>query len=301
MSTTTQSKTREIKVQVQYKPKVGFLVFDRDRSQQSGSARIRAANLIKYAPNYEMFQTGIKYDVVIFQKYYWHDYAKLYKGLKILDICDPDWLQGSPNMELVRLLEHMDGVVANTEATADYMRKLTSKPIVVIPDRHDMALMRERKIHKGRAKRVLWFGYSHNAHVLKLYIPKLMELGLHLTIISEKFVSPSGHTHSEFKQFEHWVKWPGSIEAVNKEMLKCDFALLPASRKPQDQYKSNNKTTHAWSIGLPVAHWGDDIDRLMEEQARKAEAELHYNLTHIDYDCKNSVNELDRFIEQLKK
>lgn len=279
--------------------KVGFLTFDQDRIEQSGSSRIRALNLIKYNPEFERFRLGPKYDAVVFQKYYWHDYAAIYDGVRILDICDPDWLQGSPTVEVVRFLQNVDGVVANTEAMAAYMRKLTDRPVVVIEDRHDMAVMKQTKQHKGRAKSVVWFGYSHNAHALQKYITKLQEHGLSITIIAEKFISVSGRQYSDFKQFEEFIKWPGDMEKVNLELLRHDICLLPQSRRPQDQYKSNNKTTHAWSIGMPVAHWGDDIDKFMEEEPRILDQKEHLEETRRDYDCKRSVEQYKEFINVL--
>jgi hypothetical protein len=236
---------------------------------------------------------------MVFQKYYWYDYAELFPGIKIFDICDPDWLHGSPNAEVVRMFELMDGIVANTEATAEYVRKITSKPVMVIPDRHDMAKFKERRIHKGRAKSVVWFGYSHNIKPLRMYIPKLQELGLKLTVISDKQVSVSGSQYADFKQFENYVKWPATLDEVNKELIKHDIALLPQSRHPQDQYKSNNKAVHAQAVGLPVAHWGDDLDRLMEESDRTAEADKHYDMVHTEYDCNKSVEQYQSFIEEL--
>lgn len=285
--------------------RVGFLTFDRDRSDKTGSARIRATNLIKYGDEFETFSTGIKYDAVVFQKYYWPDYAAIYPGIKIMDICDPDWLTGSTNHEVVRNLELMDGVVTNTEATAEYMRKLTDKPVRVVEDRHDMALMKEKKQHKGKAKSVIWFGYSHNAHVLKPYIPKLIEHGLQLKIMADKFVTLGNSGYSDFKDQEDFVKFPSDgmggtdVSLMNQELIKHDFALLPSSRRPQDQYKSNNKTTHAWAVGLPVAHWGDDIDRLMEATERIKDQEEHYDLAHSEYDCKTSVEQYREFIAEL--
>lgn len=281
-------------------PSVGFLTFDRDRSDKTGSARIRAGNLIKYWPESELFVTGRKYDAVIFQKYYWHDYAELYDGIKIADICDPDWLTGNNNVNLVRFLKAMDGVVANTEKTAEYLRKITDKPVVVIEDRHDIALMKGEKQHKGRAKSVFWFGYVHNADILSHYIPKLMEHNLKLTIISNEFKTLCSYQHTEFKKNEDFVKWTDNIEDINKEFLKHDFAVLPVSRRLSHQYKSNNKTTHCWALGIPVAAWGDDIDRLMNEDERNKDKAEHMAVTRKNYDSKQSVRQYKEFIDELK-
>lgn len=280
--------------------KVGFLNFNRDRSDQTGSARIRSQNLITYEPEWEEFVTGKKYDAVIFQKYYWHDYAKLYDGIKILDICDPDWLSGVASVDIVRFLEYMDGIVANTQATAEYILKICDKPVIVIPDRHDIAQFKQEKIHKGIAKSVIWFGYAHNAHVLKPYVSKLQDLGLELTIMSNEFKSVASYGSTEYKDHEHYVNWPKTLTEVNEELIRHDFVLLPSSRKIQDQYKSNNKSTHAWALGLPVAQWGDDIERFMDAEQRNKEKAEKMLQTRKDYDCILSCKEYKDFIWKLK-
>lgn len=282
----------------------GWLTFDRDRSSESGSTRIRAKNVIKYGKNHHLFQVGTRYDAVVFQKYYWHDYARIFDGIKVFDICDPDWLSGSPTIDLVRLLEDMDGVTANTPEMASWMAKATDKPIRVVPDRHDLEYMKQRKTHTGRAESVVWFGYSHNAHVLKPYVPKLMELGLRLTIISEKFVTVAGN-NAEFKDMETFVKYPSDgrggtdVLRMNDELIRHDIALLPSSRKIQDKYKSNNKPTHAWMVGLPVAFWGDDLDTFLEAEARQKDQAEHCDSVREEYDCRKSVQQYDDFIAEL--
>lgn len=52
-----------------------------------GSSIIRGEWLIDKWKDAEIFTEGKKFDVIIFQKVYWNDYAKDYKGIKILDLC----------------------------------------------------------------------------------------------------------------------------------------------------------------------------------------------------------------------
>lgn len=282
--------------------KVGFLTFDRDKGGSAGSSRIRALNLIKYDKNFELLKAGVKYDAVVFQKYYWVEYAELYQGVKILDVCDPDWLVGESTLPFRRMVEAVDAIVCNTEATADYLRLLTDKPVMVIKDRHDVSLMKCKKVHKGEAKSAIWFGYSHNASVLKPYIPKLLSHGIKLTIMAEKFVTVCDTvTNEPFKEYERFKQWPETIGQVNKEMLKHNFALLPKRRKIYDQYKSDNKTTHALMVGLPVAEWGDDIDLLISESERIKQVKNRYDDVRTEYDCKKSVQEYNELIATLIK
>lgn len=280
---------------------VGFVTFDRDRKEKTGSARIRAHNLIDYSGNeFEEFVVGKKYDAVVYQKNYWYDHAEVYQGIKILDICDPDWLAGQTTIEIVRFINLMTGIVANTDKMADYIKKLTDKPVTVIEDRHDMASMKQERIHKGEAKSVIWFGYSHNAKRLKDFIPALTKLGLKITIMSNEYVSLSDHGNEDFKDNENFVYWPDTIEKVNLEIIKHDICLLPTSKRWSEQYKSNNKTTHAWALGMPVANYTEDLERFMNEDERNMEKELRMAKTRKDYDCKISVNEYKAFIGNLR-
>ena len=65
-----------------------------------GSSRIRARWLLPYWPEAQLYQMGRKYAVMIFQKAYFMEYLKAYDGIKILDLCDPDWLEGKKVVEI---------------------------------------------------------------------------------------------------------------------------------------------------------------------------------------------------------
>ena len=73
--------------------KIGILTFEQFHGRKDiGSSRIRAKWVINHWPEAEEFVFGQKYDVVIYQKAYWLEHAQEFKGLKILDICDADFL-----------------------------------------------------------------------------------------------------------------------------------------------------------------------------------------------------------------
>ena len=73
--------------------KTAFYTFEKFHNRKLGSigsSRIRARWVWEAWPEAEEYQIGKYYDVMIFQKVYQIEYAKSLKGIKILDIADPD-------------------------------------------------------------------------------------------------------------------------------------------------------------------------------------------------------------------
>uniref|UniRef100_A0A7C4U4C6 Glycosyltransferase family 1 protein n=1 Tax=Caldisericum exile TaxID=693075 RepID=A0A7C4U4C6_9BACT len=277
--------------------RIGFVLFEKWHNRKDiASSRYRGHWIIKYWPEAEVFKQGQKYDAVIYQKVYWLEHAQQFEGIKILDICDPDWLEGHMVKEMVDLV---DAVTCSTEVLARFMRQLTDKPVIVIPDRQDLEYCKEKKIHRGKAKSCVWFGYSHNSHVLRQTIPYLMELGLKLTMIAEKPIVLSGYGDEGFKQYESWKLW--KLDTVGREIIKHDIALLPYSIRLKDQYKSNNKMTYAWSLGMPVATNYDELRRFIDEKERKKEAEKRLREVREKYDVRQSVVQFKELVGRLKK
>ena len=273
----------------------GIILFEVWHNRKNiGSSRYRGHWWVKYFKELELFKQCKKYDFVIFQKCYWLNYMKVYDGIKILDLVDPDWLEGKPIKEIANLI---DAFTCCTEKLATFLRQLTDKPVVVIPDRQDLEYCKEKKIHRGRAKSCVWFGYSHNSHVLTQTIPYLTELGLDLTVISEKYTTVCDGKES-FKQNEKWKKW--QLDTSGREIIKHDIVLMPHSFKSRDQFKSNNKTTYSWAIGMPVATNFDELKRFIDEAERKKEAEKRLKEVKEHYDIKQSVIQLKGLINELK-
>jgi len=68
--------------------KIGILTFELYEGRKNiGSSRIRGRWLAKYWKEAELYKSGEDYDVMIYQKAYWVEHAKLFKGVKIFDIC----------------------------------------------------------------------------------------------------------------------------------------------------------------------------------------------------------------------
>ena len=278
---------------MQEKEKIGIFTFEQFHGKKDiGSSRIRGTNLVKYWDEAEIFKYGQKYDAIIFQKVYFDEYLELYDGIKILDICDPDWTIS----DIMETVNKVDAVTCPTNEIANFFRNVTDKKVKVISDRHDLELYRECKIHKGRAKEVVWHGYSHNSHVLKSAIYALERFNLNLSIISDNLVTI---LNKESKCNERFTKW--NLEKFGEEMIKSDICIMPSSMRPNDRFKSDNKTTLAWSLGLPVATNVDELSLYLNEEQRIRESVKRLDEVRKNYDVRKSVEEYKELIEEIKK
>lgn len=235
--------------------------FENRRLNSVGSSRIRGEWVMKYCKDIVPFSIGKVYDAVIYQKAYYLEHLKDAKGLKIFDICDPDWLEGRP---IVELAEYVDAFTVPTEKMQSYLQQLTSKPVVLIPDRIDPdEHFPVKEIHTGKLRTVVWFGYSQNLKVLDKVVNVLQSRNIKLVIISNGRY-PDADVHIDY-----------DYRTVNQEIIKYDAVLMP----PHEQdfrftFKSNNKTLTAWALGMPVIREVDDLDRFADPAERKAEAAL---------------------------
>ena len=282
---------------------VGFLTFEQLHGRRgTGSTNIRVHQLIKYWEEAELYRFGSKPNVLVFQKVYWTpDYylTESYKGgLKILDICDPDWLD---NAYVKRTVDAMDAVVVPTEALQHFIQQMTDKPVRVIPDRFDIDLIPERKKHKGKCKRAIWFGYAHNAELLKSAVPALENLGIALTIISDDdpMVWRYAKDSEKFRASYKYNKY--DEETIYTRLQQCDIAILPEGNRPKDIFKSNNKTTKAQLAGLPVAKNIDDLELYLSDIEREKASEYNHKQAIAEYDCKLSIKEYEALIDELQR
>ena len=75
---------------------------------------------------------------------------------------------------------------------------------------------------------------------------------------------------------------------------------MPPDSRPRGQYKSNNKVTKAWALGMPVARMSEDLERFLDPEERKKEAELRLKEVKEKWDVKTSVSEMKQLIEDIK-
>lgn len=271
-----------------------FEIYQGKRKNWAGSSRIRGRWVVRHWDEAEEYQQGGKYDTVIYQKAYWIDHAKNYDGIKILDLCDPDWVHWE--YKVVEMINNVDGIVTSTEALADTIRKFTDKPVRFIADRMDLDFYQQRKFHQGDAKWVVWYGYSSNFDLLKPVIPFLKQFKLDLIVIADQnFHMPLHASSVKLKNL------PWNIDTINKDIIEGDIVVNPYSSKGKWKFKSNNKTVAAWALGMPVAHDVEDLKKFIKEEARKEEAKLRLAEVKEFYDTKISVKEYKDFIEELKR
>lgn len=283
---------------------VGILTMELYEGRQKnsvGSSRIRGTWLANHWPEAELFKIGKVYDTVIFQKAYHLDFMKIFPGVKILDLCDPDWLEGKPVKEAIELC---DAVTCSSEALREFLSKITEKPVVFIPDRVDLTAHTERKAHTGRAERVVWFGYHGNHKVLDGALMTLRRMNLGITIISDMPYYPQGNV--EGIDDEWFAKNVRNIkydpETANQEIVDGgDIVINPKIDNGRFKFKSENKTYISWALGMPVAKDSDDIERFMDPEERQKEADLRRKEVEEKYDVRKSVEEFKAVIDGARK
>lgn len=262
-----------------------------------GSTNLRVHNLIKYWPEADLYKYGENPDILIYQKVFVtadYRFPEHFKNKQILDICDPEWLN---QQAIKQTIDCMDAVTVPTEALAEFIRQMTNNPVAVIPDRHDISLVPKPKVHSGKITKFMWFGYKQNAELLRFVVPYLEKNNYQLTVISNEDPMVDKWARGEIKYT--FVKYPDTDQEFYLEAQKSDVCILPEGNRPEDRFKSNNKTTKAWLAGLPVVKTAEDVESLMDEKARQAEATLCYNKAIKEYDCRESVKEMKELIDEL--
>lgn len=265
-----------------------------------GSDFIRVKQLMKYWPEAKFYKYGEFPDVLVFTKVfaaYDYQFPRHFENIKILDICDPMWLEGLDVAETARVV---DAVTCSTQALADFMQQLTDSPCYFVPDRWDVdpKVLRPPRKHSGKAKTVVWFGYSHNADTLKPALRTINELGLNLLIISND--DPIIHRFDD-RPKEEYYRFEKYTEDIGKLLHQADFAILPGDYRPVGKFKSDNKTTKAILAGLPVATDGDQLRRFMDANARKEYMTENYARVKEEYDVRKSMDQMKDIIAKAQK
>jgi hypothetical protein len=283
--------------------RIGITTFEQTRKFRvdMGSSRIRAHWLIKHWRQAELFTLGRMYDCVIFQKVYWLDYARHFSGLKILDLCDPDFLNW--RCPFKQMMDYCDAVTTSTEPLAQFARLYTSKPVRCVPDRLDLQWFDGlRKTHQGLGgtKTVAWYGYSTNFPMLEAAIPALLKLGLETLIVIADPAAPY-QLPSEAQGRIRLVNLSWDLKTVNANLLGADLVINWRSAQGRWRFKSNNKTISAWALGLPVAHDECELASLMTESSRVAEADKRLEEVRDQWDVRDSVREYVELIDELER
>lgn len=280
--------------------RTGFITMEKHENRRSnsvGSSRIRAAWLWKYWNEASEWEVGREYDVLIFQKAYWRSMMAEYEGIKIFDLCDPDWLDPKP---VIESMQYCDAMVTSTPALAEYLQRFVKdKPVVCIPDRIDLEEHTPRGEHKGDAKKIVWFGYSQNFHYLDKTLQFLIDRNMELTVLSNApFQIPVGINNFQVKNIVYEKNW--DVPSVHENIKNADLVLLPQTSDDdyRGKFKSNNKTLTAWALGLPVVSVPDDLERFISADVRNKERELRLKEIAQMWDVKLSVEEYKALIKK---
>ena len=287
--------------------KVGIITFEQFQGKRNiGSTRIRIKWPLKHWPEAEEFIMGRKYETFIFQKAYWLEgmeeldrYAPN-QHIKILDICDADWLHWGYRIK--QILDTVDAVTTSTIQQAEFLTKYTDKPIWCIPDRLELELFDGiKKEHEDkRADTAVWYGYSENFPMLDSAIGALVTCGIKKLIVIANARNPY-QLPAGFASRIEVSNLPWTEETYLTDILKGDLVINPKSDKGRWKYKSNNKTINAWALGMPVAHDQVELKALIDPVARKEEAEMRYKMAHEEYNVIDSVAEFRALIAELKQ
>ena len=279
---------------------IGFITFEKFHGREDiGSSRIRARWLCNHWPEAEVARIGQNYSVIVFQKAYWLEYAQLFKGLKILDMCDADFKHWGYRIK--EMIEECQAVVTSTVPLAEYMRKLTDKPVVYIPDRIDLNSLGSRQkshVGQGDTKIVAWYGYAENYPMLDASIGALAQLRIGNLIVISSRRSPYMLPPSMEGKI-NLINYPWTEATAMDDLMRADVVINPQISTGRWKYKSNNKTILAWALGIPVAHTKDELAQLMTEEQRIAEAKLRFAEVKNKYDIRQSVAEYKQLIEEL--
>lgn len=274
--------------------KVGIVTWeklDNRKPNSCGSSRIRGRWVWENWDDCEEYMIGESYDALIFQKAYWPDMIDNFHGVKIFDTCDPDWLERD---NVFDFYDKCDVVTTSTQALADYISKmLPDKKVVHIPDR--VSLEEHKPIKKKHGKdieKVVWFGYSGNFQYITSAVKVLRKKGIEVVMYADTGVAMDGVS---------WKKY--NYETLHKELIKYDAAIFNDNRGGIDlrgKYKSNNKQTTCWALGLPVISTPEDLKRLESKEAREEEAKEKLQLVKDKYDVKQSAQQYAKIIDEIQ-
>jgi len=278
---------------------VGIFTFSKKHGrpiERCGSSIWRGKWYVDNWPEAEYYVEGKKYDVVIFQKVWWRELYEQLDCIKVLDLCDPEWLMaGWPIVEMSYLV---DAIVVASDGLYNALKPIINPDceLVWINDRVDFQQFgkgMKKQYTSDTVSKIGWFGYFGNGEkTLQQVIYSLREHDLKLKIISDNTIE-----YPDFEQYIENVEF--NWETLPYEMLDCDLMLNPPILSPYSKYKSQNKTYLAWALGLPVATNGDELRELLDMVYLRGQSHRVYDLVRLEYDVKQSIKEYKDLIDRL--
>lgn len=277
--------------------KIGWITMEKNgnRPENSvGSSRIRATWVMKYWKEASEWMVGEDYDCLVFQKAVFLQMLEEFDGIKIFDCCDANFLHG----DTMRYYDFCDAVTVSTKPLCDYIQKfLPGKPVIHVPDRLDLEEHKPvKKTHNDKVRTAVWFGYSHNFHYLAPALKFLKDRDIQLTVFSDTGIEGAEDFDVGWKKYDY--------PRLHESLIQYDVAVFPGEREKIDlegKWKSNNKLTTCYALGLPVISHPDDFDGLAGKAARVKEAKSKLALARKDFDVKLSIKQYKGLIKKLQK
>lgn len=281
----------------------GFYTFENHHGKKNiGGTRLRAHWPIeKWKDNgpdigeAELFTHGRKYDILIYQKAYWFQHAEYFDGIKILDLCDPDFLE--PGYPVKRMIEACDAVTCSSEKLAIEVAKFAGdKPVWFIPDCVLDPQKEPMKKHEGSLSKVAWYGYAENFPALNTALTAIVKRGLELIVVgTDTFTPPPSIKGLNF------TNYPWKPETWVEDFMRADVVINPKISSGRFAFKSDNKTVQAWAVGMPVADFDTDFDKLETAEARNKEGAEKRQWVIENRDVKIQVGMLKDLILEIQK
>jgi len=263
-----------------------------------GSSMIRARWLAEKWPEANEWKHGDTFDAIILQKVYWMDMVKDFQGVKILDMCDPDWMKSEQtSCRFVEMSEYIDAITCSTDELTNVIKKfITRIPVITIPDRLNLDLFTIKKKHTEPAKSVVWFGYYHKAkEVLNQVMKSLQKRKLSLYVISNSQFIPDNDYGVEVSN----IMWTPNDAFM--DIQSGDFVINPPSPFKELRFKSNNKTLISWALGMPVVQEADDMDKFLDSKERQKEVDMRQKEINEKHDIKFSIKQYQDLICSIQE
>jgi len=173
--------------------------------------------------------------------------------------------------------------------------------IRIIPDRIDIEGSNPKKeTHNEELKSVVWYGYSENLRVLEPYLKDIINMGIEITIISDKFFENLILTGCKNKPKDMITFKVWHPETVNKQVIEHDLVFIGADKdKYLSKFKSNNRAMTAHALRMPVAWDIQDLKNLKSKIAREQNAKEGHILCRRFFDVRHSVSDYNELIKEL--
>jgi hypothetical protein len=293
----------------------------REMIAQSASSRIRVDYLVKYWHDAEVWsrqwgtesRTWRDYDVYVFQKAYSSEMIQAAGELKavgkkiVFDLCDAEWVYPSREKNLRDMMKLADHVTCSSFYIMEYVIRNYHRPATLILDRYDLARYpREKMKHHTESKwpTIVWYGNRNTAQYLSLIEPAILRIQppFNLLLIADELGAWLPAPTHQYKL--HFRKWDLSREIEN--ITTGDVVISPHGDDDIGKAKSDNKTSLAWALGMPVVSHGNEqriasllAHYLRHPEIRQEVGRIGRDMVERFYDVRLSVIEWQRVIQSL--